>query len=177
MTAMHAPQKFWNVRRRRIYLTAFVGIVLFSLWSGLRVWSEEHGFLINTTDSLPNWAFVIHRNQLPGRGGYVFFDPPSNALVRRHFGAKPKMFGKIVYGMPGDVVGHVGSIVTINGKMVAQMKPLTRFGEPLTPGVVGEIPQGCYFAGTPHKDGFDSRYAEIGLVCRKQIVGTGEPIL
>lgn len=171
-----APAPSWRPRKR---LWGMLGALLVGsiVLTAVSDWRDTHAFLINTTDSLPNWAFVIHRNQLPARGDYVFFDPPSTPLVRRHFGTKPKMFGKIVYGMPGDVVGHDGPNVTINGKTVARMKPLTRFGEPLTPGVVGAIPQGCYFAGTPHKDGFDSRYADIGLVCRKQIVGTGEPIL
>ena len=87
------------------------------------------------------------------------------------------MFGKIVYGMPGDTISHAGSEVAVNGRTVARMKPLTRFGEPLTPGATGVVPPGCYFAATPHKDGFDSRYAEIGFVCARQVIGTGEPIL
>src|SRR3546814_5500352 len=27
--------------------------------------------------------------------------------------------------------------------------------EPLTPGAIGAIPAGCYYAGSPHPDGFD----------------------
>ncbi|MDE8652855.1 S26 family signal peptidase [Novosphingobium album (ex Liu et al. 2023)] len=140
-------------------------------------WRNDHLFLINTSDSLPNWAFLIRRGQMPAKGDYVFFDPPPSALLRRHFGEQPKMFGKIVYGLPGDVVGHSGPDVTINGARVARMKSSTRAGEPLTPGATGRVPPGCFFAGTPHKDGFDSRYAEIGFVCARQIVGTGEPVL
>ncbi|MBR7513477.1 S26 family signal peptidase, partial [Mycobacterium tuberculosis] len=75
-------------------------------------WRDNHALLINTTDSLPNWAFVIHRNKVPVRGEYVFFDPPPSDLVRRHFGDKPQMFGKIVYGLPGDVVAHWHRAVT-----------------------------------------------------------------
>ncbi len=57
------------------------------------------------------------------------------------------------------------------------MKPLTHDGEILIQGPVGTIPDHCIFAGTPHKDGFDSRYADIGWVCAPQIVGTGVPVL
>jgi hypothetical protein len=103
----------------------------------------------------------------------VFFDPPPGELLRRHFGAKPQMFGKIAYGVPGDIISHIGRTVAVNGHPVAQMKPFTRFGEPLTPGATGRVPAGCYFAATPHKDGFDSRYGEIGFVCGRQIIGTG----
>jgi conjugal transfer pilin signal peptidase TrbI len=143
----------------------------------LHDWRESHVILINSSQSLPNWAFLIHRGVMPIRGDYVFFAPPDGDLLRRHFGPERALFGKIVYGMPGDVVAHQGPIVTLNGKPVARMKPRTRFGEPLTPGATGPVPRGCYFAGTPHKDGFDSRYAEIGFVCSRQILGVGVPVL
>jgi len=148
-----------------------------AILSAIGDWRARHVFLINATESLPNWGFLIRRGELPHRGQYVFFDPPPSALVRRHFGARPSIFGKIVYGMPGDMVSHDGVVVRINGQPVARMKPVTRFGEPLTPGIVGPVPNGCFFAGTPHKDGFDSRYAEIGFVCQRQIIGVGEPVL
>lgn len=156
-------------------LASFVGICI--AYAAIADWRTRHLLLINSSDSLPNWAFVIERGVTPKRGDYVFFDPPSNALVKRHFGSNPQMFGKIVYGMPGDIVAHRGAIVTINGDPVATMKSHSRFGERLTLGMTGTIPAGCYFAGTPHPDGFDSRYADIGLVCARQIIGTGEPVL
>ncbi len=174
--ASEPPVTRWRPRKR-LWALLGIGIVGGAAFSGISAWRDSHIFLINATDSLPNWAFLIRRGVLPGRGDYVFFDPPHSDLVRRHFGAKPQMFGKIVYGMPGDVVGHRGAVVTINGRTVVHMKPLTRFGEPLTPGATGIIPSGCYFAGSPHRDGFDSRYAAIGFVCRHQIVGVGEPVL
>lgn len=67
--------------------------------------------------------------------------------------------------------------MTINGKPVGRMKPQTRDGEPLTVGAVGAIPAGCYYVGSPHPDGFDSRYADIGFVCARQIIGIGKAIL
>jgi conjugal transfer pilin signal peptidase TrbI len=170
------PARRWRPKRRLwILFGSFVaGSVVLGAISD---WREGHLFLINTSDSLPNWAFLISRGHMPGKGDYIFFDPPASALLRRHFGERPEMFGKIVYGLPGDVVGHDGRDVTINGVRVARMKGVTRLGEPLTPGATGRVPQGCFFAATPHKDGFDSRYAEIGFVCGRQIIGTGEPVL
>ena len=163
--------------RKRLWAALAVAVVGTVVLGAIGAWRDDHVLLVNVTDSLPNWAFLIHRKQLPTRGEFVFFDPPHNNLVRRHFGAKPQMFGKIVYGMPGDVVAHEGAIVTINGKAVGRMKPRTRLGEPLAPGAVGAIPVGCYYAGSPHPDGFDSRYADIGFVCSRQIIGVGEAIL
>jgi len=82
-----------------------------------------------------------------------------------------------VYGVAGDVVTRQGPDFFINGKHVALAKHKSRRGEPLAAGPIGVIPHGCYFAGTPHKDGFDSRYAIIGWICRDRIVGTGSPVL
>lgn len=163
--------------RWRLWVLGGAALAVALAYSALSAWRDDHIVLINATDSLPNWAFIIARGVMPVRGQYVFFDPPPHALVLRHFGAKPHMFGKIVYGVAGDVVTHDGPIVRVNGQIVARMKPRTRFGEPLTPGQTGAIPVGCYYAGSPHKDGFDSRYAEIGFVCARQIVGVGGPVL
>ena len=148
-----------------------------SVFAALDTFHRNHALMINASDSLPNWAFYMTRGADPKRGDYISFVAPRNALVVSHFGAKPPMFAKIVYGMPGDTVSRAGSQVLINGKRVGQTKPLSKRGEPLLAGPTGVIPQGCYYAGTPSKDGFDSRYAAIGFVCARQIFGTGVPIL
>lgn len=165
--------------RPRWHLWGALGLSIVAIggYRAISEWRDHHALLINTTASLPNWAFLIHKNMVPHRGDTVFFMAPANALVRRHFGAKPQPFGKLVYGLPGDSVSHDGPWVAVNGRIVARMKPRTRTGEPLTPGATGRIPGGCYYVGTPHPDGFDSRYAEIGLVCTRQLIGTGIAIL
>lgn len=175
-TVSEVPQGGWRPRWR-LWSALGLSLVAVDAFRTLNEWRASHAFLINRTESLPNWAFAIHKNKAPLRGDYLFFMPPLNALVMRHFGAKAQPFGKLVYGMPGDMVSHDGASVAINGKPVARMKPRTRLGEPLTPGPTGRIPAGCYYIGTPHRDGFDSRYAEIGFVCAPQIIGTGFPIL
>ena len=174
--ASDLPPSRWRPRKRLWALLA-VAVGSTAVLGAISDWRDRHVFLINATDSLPNWAFLIRRGVRPVRGDYVFFEPPTSALLRRHFGPRPEMFGKIVYGVAGDIVAHDGAIVTINGKPVARMKPLTKAGEPLTPGAIGTIPAGCFYAGSPHRDGFDSRYAEIGFVCGRQIIGVGSSIL
>ncbi len=143
----------------------------------LASWRDDHGLLINTTESLPNWAFFIERHKAPEHGDYVVFAPPHTPLVVNHFGRQPSPFTKIAYGLPGDRVSREGNAVLVDGRRVGLLKRLTRRGERLTPGPVGTIPERCYYLGTPHKDGFDSRYAEIGFVCADRIVGIGVPIL
>ena len=140
-------------------------------------WSENHALMINVTDSLPNWAFVVEARRFPVRGDYVVFHPGHDPITVKYFGAKPAAFTKIALGLPGDTVTRIGNDVHVNGKRVATIKPMTKRGDPLAAGPLGVVPEGCIFAGTPHKDGFDSRYAHIGFVCRDRLVGTGQPIL
>lgn len=145
--------------------------------AALTDWRDSHSIFINTSESLPNWAFVVSRQPTPAKGKIVLFAAPRHPLVLRHFGSNPPLFTKRVLGEPGDVVTHDGGNVLINGEVVARLKRRTRQGEPLTPGVTGRIRADCVYAGTDHPDGFDSRYAEIGFVCSRQVFGVGEAIL
>jgi conjugal transfer pilin signal peptidase TrbI len=140
-------------------------------------WRNDHLILINETASLDHWAFLVDRRAVPERGDFAFFVAPQNDLVTRHFGSHAPPFGKRVYGVGGDRVSRNGHVVRVNGRAIARLKPFTKTGEALTPGPVGIIPPGCFYMGSPHRDGLDSRYGEIGFVCRGQLVGTGEAIL
>jgi conjugal transfer pilin signal peptidase TrbI len=164
-------------RRRRIYGALILVFGGFSLFQGISAWKANHAFLINVSPSLPNWAFVLETRAPPARGSLIFFRPPVSAVLVNNFGSKPQLFGKYVYGVAGDSVTRQGRTFFINGRQVAVAKPHSRKGEPLPLGPTGVIPHGCYFAGTPHKDGFDSRYGIIGWICRDRIVGTGTAVL
>lgn len=171
------PRRLWSPRRKRLWVLYGAGAVLLASYSAISDWRDDHAFLINASDSLPYWAFLIDRGKAPQRGEYIAFDPPRTTLVTRHFGRRPAMFAKIVYGVGGDVVTRTGRTFLVNGRPVAIAKERSRLGEPLALGPTGTIPPGCYFVGTPHKDGLDSRYAGIGWPCAKQLIGTGTPIL
>lgn len=173
MPAGTEPRRFFS---RRLLLVGVI-VVGGAAATALSSWRDDHALLINASESLPNWAFAVDRTKIPGRGDYLFFTPPPSALVRAHFGERPGVFGKIIYGMPGDIVEHRGAEVLVAGQVVARMKRFTRRGERLEPGPVGAVPDGCFFVATPHADGFDSRYAAIGFVCGRQILGTGEALL
>jgi conjugal transfer pilin signal peptidase TrbI len=155
---------------------AALGLAGFA-YKSISNWSNAHAFMINATDSLPNWAFLVEKHVMPARGQYVFFYVTETPLIRAHFGERPKPFGKLVMGIAGDLVTRADNIVAVNGSPVAVLKPFSERGERLSAGPVGRVPPGCYFVATPHKDGFDSRYADIGWVCAKQIFGTGVPVL
>jgi len=175
--SVRTSASFWSPRRRRLYGAFGLAVLLFGAERAIADWRDSHAFLINATQSLPDWAFLIERGARPTRGAYVFFDPPHDPLVIRHFGARPAMFGKIVYGVGGDLVTRIDRTFYVGGRKVAVAKAISHFGEPLALGPVGRIPVGCYFVGSPHKDGLDSRYAAIGWPCDRQMVGVGTPIL
>lgn len=161
--------------KRPLILTGLVALPF--AWAPLAGFSESHAFLINTSPSLPNWAFWLDKAAPIGAGSLIFFEPPASPLLERHFGKGSHMFGKRVLGLPGDTVSHQGADVLINGRRVAVRLSHTRLGEVLTPGPEGEIPRGCYYVGSDHPRGFDSRYAEVGFACRGQILGSGRAIL
>lgn len=175
-TISHPERSMRGHRLRRAALWLGLGAAGLGLMAA-HEFSSRHLLLLNISPSLPNWAFWVERHTQPVRGDYVFFAPPPSALLTRHFGTKPRLFGKRVMGVGGDMVTRSGNDVAVNGRIVAHLKPRTRLGETLVPGPTGRVPDHCYFVATAHKDGFDSRYAAIGWVCAAQIAGTGRPIL
>jgi conjugal transfer pilin signal peptidase TrbI len=177
VTRAKIPQEQRPAGRARVRLVAAGLFAAAFAWSGLDSWAQDHAFLINTTASLPDWAFFVDRARLPARGDLIFFVPPPSGLLRAHFGPRPIPFGKIVYGVAGDTVTRRGRMFFVAGRPVATAKPVSRRGERLAVGPTGTIPRGCYFVATSHPDSFDSRYAAIGWVCRPQVIGSGIPIL
>ena len=160
----------------RLVLWAGLGVDVLAL-SALASFARSHALMINASPSLPYWAIWLERGAAPKRGDIVLFDPPASSLLVKHFGAQPQPFGKRIAGVPGDTITEHGRTFFINGKAVARAKTHSRLGEPLALGPTGTVPQGCYFVTTEHKDGFDSRYAAIGWICAKRILGTGRAIL
>jgi conjugal transfer pilin signal peptidase TrbI len=157
------------------------------LWAGLAGaglalsavagFARDHALMINVSPSLPYWAIWLDRAAVPTRGDIILFDPPRSALLERNFGKTPKAFGKNVFGVPGDMITERGRMFFVNGRAVAKAKLVSRRGEPLALGPTGVVPVGCFFVATDHIDGFDSRYAAIGWICRPRILGVGRPIL
>lgn len=160
----------------RLVLLAGLGAGALALGATSR-FAESHALMINASPSLPYWAIWLDRTGTPARGDLIVFTPPRSSLVMRHFGAKPEPFGKRVLGVAGDQVTERNREFFVNGKAVALAKVTSRLGEPLALGPTGTIPNDCYFVGSEHKDGFDSRYAAIGWICKAQVIGVGRAVL
>ncbi|MFC0590793.1 S26 family signal peptidase [Novosphingobium aquiterrae] len=181
MTHADAPRLSSRIGRlltRVPRLTLLAGLVAGALvLAATSRFAESHALMINASPSLPYWAIWLDRNGTPARGDLIVFMPPRSSFVIRHFGTKPEPFGKRVLGVAGDRVTETNREFYVNDKPVALAKLTSRLGEPLALGPTGIIPKGCYFVGSEHKDGFDSRYAAIGWICKSQVIGVGRAVL
>lgn len=121
---------------------------------------------LNSSESLPDRVFLIHKGELPARGQYVAF---------RWAGGGPYAAGvtfvKIAAGVPGDTVTRVERDFFVNGDFVGTAKKHSRSGVPLALGPTGELPPGRYYVRAPHPDSLDSRYQLTGWVAENQILG------
>jgi conjugal transfer pilin signal peptidase TrbI len=134
-------------------------------------WSQDHYILINQTQSLPYWAFIVDKGVLPGRGDMVAFTPGPNPYYPEDIA-----FVKIVRGVGGDAVTIEGVDVAINGERLGAIKSLTGANPNVTAVDAGTVPEGAYFVWSPSPDSFDSRYKEIGYVVPGHIIGRARPL-
>jgi conjugal transfer pilin signal peptidase TrbI len=169
---MMRPAIHW---RRPLILCALFALPL--AWAPLDAFSKDHALLLNASPSLPNWAFWLDKRAPIERGSLIFFEPPPSTRLPNICGSGPKWVSTSVLGLPGDVVSHEGMDVFVNGEKIATRLAVTRLGIPLTRGPAGTIPANCYYTGTDHPRGLDSRYGAIGFVCAGQILGSGRAIL
>lgn len=169
-----AETEVFEQRKRRKRGLRIVGRLLLaanlvagSLWLAY----PHYRFVIAPTASLPQTLFWVHVGELPQRGDMAALYVPHNRFYPDDMG-----FVKILRGLPGDVVTEKHRVFSINGVVVGRAKPASHEGFPLDPGPTGVIPPHAYFFWTPHKDSYDSRYADIGWIAETHIVGVAHPI-
>ena len=147
-------------RRRRIGLAVMVALA--ALW--LVGVSRVH---VNASWSDEAWGYAAFPlfGEAPEIGDRVLFEPPEAV-------GSPVPYLKTVRGVPGMAV-TVGPdrTVFLDGAPAGRAKAHARDGRPLEPIAPGVIPPGHYYLFADHADSHDSRYAEIGLVPRGQILG------
>lgn len=149
---------------RRRFLFSIIAVVLFIL---LVYAISPFAILgIRTTESVPGHLFLILKNKMPERDGYVAFTPPPNRYHNKY------RFIKFLGGIPGDQVAQESRNFYINGKFIGYAKEKAMNGDFLELSGAGKIPEGKYFVRGTHPDSFDSRYKDIGLIDEKSIIGT-----
>lgn len=122
----------------------------------------------NTSDSLGGYVYLIKKVGLPMTGDVVAFYPPKPNQTETKY-----PFLKIVKGVPGDRIKSTAREIYINNQFVAKAKEKAKNGNPLQVSVFnnGFIPPKHYFIWSPHKDSYDSRYKDIGLIEKSKIIG------
>jgi len=122
----------------------------------------------NYSKSLPYHFVVVKKGVVPSKKDQVFvFYVRDNPLLK----VSKIKFIKLVGGLPGDEIITNEREVYIAGRFIISAKTHSLKGLPLTIINSGQIPTHKFFAYTPHKDSFDSRYKEIGLINEKDIIG------
>lgn len=141
-----------SVVQRDILIVVMSLVSLFAF-----VMSTELG--INQTPSLPYKVFLTIKGFPYQKGDLV-----SIKGHRAHYTGNLS-YVKRVEGIGGDQITPL-----------VDLKRETREGKPLTPLTVSAVPEGYVFVRGDHKDSFDSRYEEFGLVLQEHIVGRTFPL-
>ncbi|HVT59610.1 MAG TPA: conjugative transfer signal peptidase TraF [Thermoanaerobaculia bacterium] len=145
------------------------------------------GLRFNTSASLPRGVYLLcHRP--PARLDLVLACPPSWAArlaLDRHYlpagecpgGTQP--LGKILLGLPGDLLDLSATGLSVNGSPIPRSVPLPTdtFGRPLRHHPYGHflLARDQIWLFSPHPRSFDSRY--FGPVRQTAIRGPLAPIL
>ena len=159
-----------GIRARRAILAgrrhggarAWAGLALIGalavLW--LAAASRVH---VNASWSDDAWGYLVLPIGEPGFGDAVLFEPATGG---------PVPYLKTVRGLPGDSVSvDEDRTVRVDGAAMGRAKEHALDGRPLGAIRPGVIPQRRYYVHADHRDSHDSRYAEIGLVSRENILG------
>jgi conjugal transfer pilin signal peptidase TrbI len=119
----------------------------------------------NIGDCLPGKVFIIFENEIPRKNEMIAFWPPHTSKIKKIW------FVKILKGTSGDKVAIKSNRIFINHEDLGIVKVKTQDGKKINPIQNTNIRNGKYFVWTSHKDSYDSRYEEIGLIDRHQIIG------
>ena len=148
-------------RRRIVKMVSFVLFAVIALY-GL---SMTYSVGINISESISPRVLLVKKGVMPERGEIAAFRPPANPHHNTY------QFFKYVSGVAGDVVERDGLSFSVAGHFVGVAKTQTSKGEPLEATPAGVIPPNHYFMSGTHPDSYDSRYKEIGLVPKENIIG------
>ena len=81
-------EPFWSGRRKRLYGAVALAAAVYAGATSLHDWRDSHTLLINTSPSLPNWAFVLDHTHPPVRGSAGVLRPAGVAIGRSGISAR-----------------------------------------------------------------------------------------
>ena len=156
-----------NKRLREIYIKEIlmVAAIIVAVW----VLQPNFEIVINRSQSLPINFVLIKKGELPTKKDSIFVFKVRN---NPHYKMKETNFIKLLGGTSGEKIIVNDRNIFVEGRLIGAAKTNTLKGQSLTMAESGIIPPHKFFAYTTHKDSFDSRYKDLGLIDEKDIIGT-----
>ena len=151
---------------KRDYYGKILVVVSVTLWGIGTVFFHFFEIEKNMSESLSGHYYLLEKNRLPEKNDYFVFLLPQN----NRFLAGKKLL-KIAKATAGDSINTSKHQLKINGEFSGLIKKHLLDGTPMYSIKSQTIPSGYYFAWSPHKDSYDSRYQSVGLIPEKRILG------
>lgn len=145
------------------YLILLLGVIFF-------IAPSKSTLLINNSASLPHKVYLLVKGNNWQSGDLVAIKD----FVTKY--SQNQHFTKKIVGVAGDVITVMGDYVLVNGTKCAKLKAKTLDHKKLTPIKAQTISPQYFFVVATHKDSFDSRYQEFGLVKGEYIEGKVYPL-
>ncbi len=141
-----------------------VSLIAISFWI-----INRFEIVVNYSDSLPYHFVIIDKKLIPTKREQIFV---FYVYDNKQLGNKKIKFIKKIAGLPFDKIIIDNKKIFVANKFIGVIKNKSRNNQALSAIDKKIIGEHQYFAYAPHKDSFDSRYNEIGLIDEKNIVGT-----
>ncbi len=167
---MHDNMGYGEYGRRLLFMT--VSVALIGILTYHFVWQPHITIAHNVSTSLKPHYFLVIKGQRIHRGNYVAFYPPTHNPL---YGDKTP-FLKIIGGVPGDRVSRIGRMFYVNHHKRGWAFKRAHNGLRLHLGPTGIIGQGKYYVYTPNPKSYDSRYASIGWIAARRLIGRAYPL-
>lgn len=119
----------------------------------------------NRTESSPYGAFLCIQGLRPSLGDFVSIKGHQTEYF------KDLHYTKRMVGVPGDSIQVIEGQIFVENRPQGYVRGTTLDGKMLTPIHFEAIPSGFIFVAGDHRDSFDSRYEEFGLVKEENLYG------
>ena len=133
------------------------------------LFTMNYKIILNQSSSLPFSFVIVKKGELPQRIDDIFVFRIKNPKA---YDKKEMLFIKLLAGKEGQNIEYKQDLMFVGGKEIGIVKKMSLKGRLLEGIKTKTIKKKQFFAYTPHRDSYDSRYNEIGLINANQIIGT-----
>lgn len=160
----------------------FLIIVLLLIFFEIAFFVFDHKLSINISNSLPFRVFIIDKRKSSidriKNGDYIQFKNNNTHyyngtnITKRVLAIGGNKLEIYQYKEPKN---NIQAQIKFDG-VVLEVRDYTKYGTKIYTNNIETIPQNYYFIYGTHRDSFDSRYREFGLINKKEIIGVAKPL-